>query len=522
MYFCIMLFNTTQQKDQTQRLTFMNKTIRTILAGAIAATTITLAACTDETHNTFDRMLVELAAEDATIDNADWARITSFIDSHKAKMSEFYNGDSMDTEKVKAYISDMFAQRRPPLEIMFTGVGASNHIKVNFYLERSGSMTAYDTPQGDGRFKAAIVKLLNSMPSEGDDGKIFVVNSTITPYPKGLSSFIADNNIFEATKGLGDASYTDFARIFDTILNNTSQDDLSILVTDMIYSTRAMQGVNPQKVFAEAQGMTNAVFKTSVKNKAMLVIKMNSSYNGLYYPYNSPSKGLAYNGQRPYYIIVVGSNANMARLTKDQNYSTFAQFNKLPGFEQMCLFEAAPIYHPHYSLLLRNDAIRGRFQPVRGQGSQITRVEDMEADANSGDIRLALAVDLGGMLIDKNTLCNKNNYEVSSDDPVKICAITPIKRQDITPAEKKYIGSATHIFVLETKKINHKQEVVIKLRNNLPMWINESSSDDDTNLQAPSFKSTTFALKYLLGGIYDSYQRNSSGEGHFEIKLEME
>lgn len=88
MYFCIMLFNTTQQKDQTQRLTFMNKTIRTILAGAIAATTITLAACTDETHNTFDRMLVELAAEDATIDNADWARITSFIDSHKAKMSE--------------------------------------------------------------------------------------------------------------------------------------------------------------------------------------------------------------------------------------------------------------------------------------------------------------------------------------------------------------------------------------------------------------------------------------------------
>lgn len=146
----------------------------------------------------------------------------------------------------------------------------------------------------------------------------------------------------------------------------------------------------------------------------------------------------------------------------------------------------------------------------------------MEADSNSGDIRLALAVDLGGMLIDKNTLCNKNNYEVSSDDPVKICAITPIKRQDITPAEKKYIGSATHIFVLETKKINHKQEVVIKLRNNLPTWINESSSDDDTNLQAPSFKSTTFALKYLLGGIYDSYQRNSNGEGHFEIKLEME
>lgn len=73
---------------------------------------------------------------------------------------------------------------------------------------------------------------------------------------------------------------------------------------------------------------------------------MNSSYNGLYYPYNSPSKGLAYNGQRPYYIIVVGSNANMARLTKDQNYSTFAQFNNLPGFEQMCLLRQLPFTTP--------------------------------------------------------------------------------------------------------------------------------------------------------------------------------
>ena len=41
------------------------------------------------------------------------------------------------------------------------------------------------------------------------------------------------------------------------------------------------------------------------------------------------------------------------------------------------------------------------------------------------------------------------------------------------------------------------------MRNNLPTWINESSSDDDTNMQAPSFKSTTFALAQKYDRLID-------------------
>jgi hypothetical protein len=58
-------------------------------------------------------------------------------------------------------------------------------------------------------------------------------------------------------------------------------------------------------------------------------------------------------------------------------------------------------------------------------------------------------------------------------------------------------------------------------------WIGESNSDDDTNLSGTKFSKTTFGLKYILGGIYDSYRRTSVNSGwgepcYFKIKLILE
>ena len=289
----------------------------------------------------------------------------------------------------------------------------------------------------------------------------------------------------------------------------------------MIYSTKNMAGVNAQKVFAEAQGMANAVFKSEVKDKGMLIVKMNGSYSGPYYSYNSPG-GQSYTGRRPYYIVIVGANDIIARLTKDNNYAAFSRLNELKGYENMYLFETDDVYKPYYSLLLSNDDIRGRFTPERGQESQIKNLEDVEVDRNSGDIRLALAVDLSGMLIDESYLTDKKNYRIESDDKVEILQIRKIDQKDITPAEKKYIGKATHIFVLGSDGINHDQKVEIKLMNRLPYWVEESSSDDDTNVGVAGFSTTTFGLKYLLQGIYDSYRKHSEKEPYyFEIDLEF-
>ena len=498
----------------------MKNIIYPIICLILTVCVLSVSGCGNSNKKEFNRLLLTLAESDRTIDNNDWKKIESSITSAKENFEEFYEDGRLDTEKVKIYIEEFFKNRRPSIEVSFVGTGSDGRISAKFYLERSGSMVPYDAANGDGRFKAAIVRMLNSLPNE-DNNKIYVVNSSIKEYPQGVRKFLADNNIFEATRSIGDASYTDFAVIFRDILDHTATNEVSILVTDMIYSTKNMNGINPQKVFAEAQGMINSVFKNNVKDKSMLIIKMNSSFNGMYYSYDSPS-GKRYDGQRPYYIVIVSNKENIARLTQDSSYSTFCQFKEMDGYENEYLFETSEIYSPHYSLLMSYPDIKARFRPEKGQTSQITEIEDVEPEKGTSSIQLVVAADLGGMFIDDSYLSDKRNYVVESDDDINIKAIMTIDRQHITPAEKKYAEKATHVFVLETKKITTDQDVRIRLKNALPQWVEQSSSDDDANIAAPEFAGTTFGFKYIMKGIYESYSKNAEeGPYYFTLKLKL-
>lgn len=452
---------------------------------ALLALTLSVASCGNGSRKEFNKLLLELADADQTIDGNDWQKIADFLDRNKAHFKEFYDHGQIDVDDVEDYISDFFEHRRPSKHIAFQGIGAKQPT-FHIYVERSGSMTPYDSRDGDGSFRAAIMALQNNLPG----------TATID--------------------SVGEKGYTNFQQIFDQILNRTNEDQVSILVTDLIYSVKDMQGVNPQRVFSEIEGMTNAVFKSEVKNKSMLVVRMMGSYNGPYYSYDNSVKPFA--GRRPYYIIIVASNTNMVRLTHDATLRTFADMERMRGYDNMCLMTANDIYKPYYSFLLSNRDVRGRFRPKRGQDTQIRSLTGVEPDRNSGDIQLALAVDLSHLFIDQRYLTDVSNYEVKADEDVRIKEIRKIEKADMTPAEKKYLGTATHIFVLQAASIGHGQEVEIKLLNRMPQWIGAASTDNDLTPDA----NTTFGLKYLLGGIYDSYNRNADDHNYFELELELD
>lgn len=459
----------------------MKKTITITLLGLAL-----LCGCTSGAKRDFNRLLVELAADDGTIDGHDWEQITAFLDKQKAHFKDFYDDGKLDTDDVEEYITDFFAHRRPPKEIRFTGIG-NDRMSFRIYIERSGSMTAYDSPKGDGSFRAAIMALQNALP-----GKV-------------------------RADSVGEKGYTDFRKIFDDLLNNTPESQVSIMATDLIYSVRDMQGVNPQKVFAEMQQMTDAVFKGSATKKAMLIVRMMGSYNGPYYSYDNSVK--RYDGQRPWYIIIVGSDDNMRRLTTDPALRTFASLESLRGYDGMCLLTKDDIYSPHASFLLSGGDVRGRFRPERGQQEQILRLNDLAPDRDSGDLQLALAVDLGNMLIDKDYLTDKANYDIVSDGDITLKEIRPIKKGDISAAEKKYAGTATHLFILNVKNVGRDDEVELRLRNELPRWVTTGSTDNDMR---PDSR-TTFGLRYLMQGIYDSYARNNDDKpAYFEIEMHLD
>ncbi len=452
----------------------------------LLALTLTLGSCGNGAKKEFNKLLVELADKDQTIDGNDWQQIADYLDRNKTHFKDFFDNGQLDVDDVEDYIEDLFEHRRPSKKITFTGIDGKQP-SFHIYLERSGSMSPYDSKDGDGSFRAAVMALQNNLP-----GKATV-------------------------DSVGEKGYTDFRQIFDQILNRTSDDQVSILITDLIYSVKDMQGVNPQRVFSEIEGMTNAVFKREVKRKSLLVVRMTGSYNGPYYSYDNSCKPFA--GRRPYYIIVVASNDNMVRLTHDPAFRTFADMERMRGYDNMCLMTVDDLYKPYCSFLLSNDDVRGGFRPERGQDNGVRSLKDIRPDRNSGDVQLALAVDLSHLFVDRRYLTDVHNYVVEADDDVRIKEIRPIGKRDITPAEKKYIGTATHIFVLQTASVSHGQEVEIKLLNRLPKWIAASSTDNDITPDG----TTTFGLKYLLGGIFDSYNRNANDDNtYFELELELD
>lgn len=473
----------------------------------------------------FNSLLGKLANKDRTIDSEDWQQIVEFIDANKADLDEFYADGNLDNAAVQEYIVEHFKNRRNPIEVQFEGLGAAKpYLTVKFYLERSGSMTPYDAKDCNGEFKSAIVKLLNSLPGEDSDNTLYVVNSEVNKYPEGIKQFIHANNIFESTKGMGDASFTDFGLIFDEILNKNKSGEISVLVTDMIYSPKDAAGINPNKVFAEAQGIVSNVFKSKVTSKSMLVLKMSSSYSGPYYPYNVQSKGVPYKGNRPYYIVMVGDNADIARLSSEEKYADFIDFKNLKGFQNLYLFDASGVYTPYYCFLLKSKDSRGEFRTPHGQGEQITSLEKVKKDRKSDDIQLALGINLNNMFIDQDYLADPSNYVVESSVPVKIKSIRPIdENTDLSVNQNSLRGRMSHVIVLSTEKAVRNEEVTIKLLNKLPGWVEKSSSDDDTNLGAATFPTTTFGLKYIMNGIYDSYKKLANGTQpvYFTIKLKL-
>ena len=400
-------------------------------------------------------------------------------------------------------------------------------LSVNFYLERSGSMIPYDSPQGSGEFKDAIVSLLNALPMEGDgaDVRLFVVNDGVYDYPQTFREFIADKDVFATTQGIGDATYTDFGQILDSLFVHSGDNDISILASDMIYSTKDVGVVNTGKIFSEARAVTQNIMKTEGDGKSVVLVKLNASFVGTYYPYNNAA-GVKYDGMRPYYLLIVGRDECINRMMTDERYAKFSKLQELNGFEQMMLFCGSDRYNPYYSLVQNDNDMKGRMRTDRrrNEGDGIHAVTDVEGDRESGELQMVVAADMGNMFIADSYLTNPENYIVEADDSVEITGIEPIEHADITPNNRDVLQKATHRIILKMPRMTHDQEVRISLRNQFQQWITDSSSDDDSRPDAsdPQFASTTFSLRHLMQGIYDSYaNRENRGLNYFTITLNL-
>ena len=412
----------------------------------------------------------------------------------------------VDHKKMAEFIEGIGSHLRPPMHWDTRPYGGVDDLSLTVYFERSGSMVPYDQRGGGGQLKKAVNDLINHFPA-GSKVDINIVNDGIYPYQHTVDEFLKDRDIYQSTAGVGDAAYTDFQLIFNKILEAQKPGNVSVLVSDLIYSPQDTRGVSPDKIFNEENSLATRVF-ARYKGKSVVVQQFMGDYSGKYYPYNN--EPFNYSGKRPFYLVIIADNDVMDQLAQDKRYRGVLDAPEVRNSYRFNQGEATVdcLVLPEW----KDNA--GRFRVKHGEGIVLTKCD---GDRQTGKLCFTLAANLGGLLKDDALLTDAANYDVQSIDGYTL-TVQPIDQSMVTANNKEYLEGMTHLLTLVGDLKSPRDEVHISLRNELPAWVSQSSSDNDTSTGG-SFSTTTLGLKQLLGGMFDAMR---GGSNLFDVTIQLQ
>ncbi len=433
--------------------------------------------------------------------------LCSIVTDNPAKYGDFLTPEGkVDHKKMSDFIDQIGSHLRPPMHWNTRPYGGVDNLSLSVYFERSGSMVPYDQREGGGQLKKAVNDLINHFPA-GSKVDINIVNDGIYPYQHSVDEFLKDRDIYQSTSGIGDASYTDFQLIFNKILEAQQPGNVSVLVSDLIYSPKDTHGVSIDKIFNEENSLATHVF-ARYKGKSVVVQQFMGDYSGKYYPYNGVP--FEYSGKRPFYLVIIADSDVMDQLAQDKRYSGVLDS---PEVRHSYRFNQGTS-EVECRVLPEWKDNAGRFRVKHGDGIALSKCD---GDRQTGKLCFSLAANLGGLLKDDALLTNPANYEVSSIDGYTL-TVQPIDQSMFTANNKEYLEGMTHVLTLLGDLKSPRDEVHISLRNELPEWVHQSSSTSDTSAGS-SFATTTLGLEQLLGGMFDAMKGGSS---LFDVTIQLQ
>ena len=297
-------------------------------------------------------------------------------------------------------------------------------------------------------------------------------------------------------------------KIFNDILAAQRPGNVSVLVTDLIYSPADTRDVSVEKIFNEENSLATRIFK-QYKGKSILVHQLMGDYQGKYYPYNN--QPFNYSGQRPFYLLVIADTPVMDAMAANADYSQFMQPAALRNSYRFNQAEATV----NYCVVPDWIDNAGRF---RIDHRDPTRLTKCEGDKTTGIMCFSIAVDLSNMHKPSQFLAEAANYQLQSTSAFTM-KVQPVVQSMITGNNRAYLDGKTHLITLTGKLTEPRDEIIISLANDFPAWIEQSTAQSDVNPSASDFATTTLGLKEFLGGIASAF---GTGGKYTTIKLHLE
>ena len=378
---------------------------------------------------------------------------------------------------------------------------------INAYIENSGSMAGYVSGYSD--FKDAVGDYLTNItisPDLPDSLNLFFINQSVQRIGYNI------NNYLSILTNSCNASTSDIAQLFQKVLSLSDDDKISIFVTDGIFSPD--KGKNAHEYLKQQQkDIKEAVAKHLQKypNTAIAVYQLSSNFNGIYYNCNDAQKKI--NAKRPYYIWVIGSIQNIAKLKMSAFEKNFKgggiqhSFTLLPSLDKTVDYE-----------ILQNPKI-GSFEKIKGKNTVKTHIQKLQKASNGkneGIFGFYIGMDLSmfQLLLSDEYLMSANSYarlinkQINNDYYIEI--------EHNTNQNNNY----THNMKLTTEKIV-TGELEIILRSQMPQWVYDINDDEGLDIFKDDAVDKTFGIKYLVEGVYEAYNIMRGNDIYTTMKFNL-
>lgn len=391
--------------------------------------------------------------------------------------------------------------------------------KVNVFLENSGSMNGFINEKSG--FQDAFQRLTVLLKHHYEEENLFMnyINTKIHPRPVPSNVDLLDfaeqlvkPNQF---KTVGNVGSTDLNNIIEMVLQETDKNEISILISDCIYSISGSGTTESMLASCKNKTMSHFLDKSKTfPDLSTLVAAMNSSFSGNYWDYKHPSGKASQmlSCSRPYYICVLGSSAAVKDFNEKINVA------ELNGYSDRLLLTNVDRLNVVYSTLATSYKV-GQFR--------------MKSENTLSDVRkdrynnwgFAIAANLSSLPMTAAEKENVANYETSNQNYL-VTQIIPIEANHpgISPNDKAIIQkiNATHLICVANSGPLSPINLQIKIKNTLPVWVHDNSSVDDTGIGIDQEEQNrTFGLEYFIKGIFDAYRENTPDKDYLET-LEVE
>ncbi len=468
--------------------------------------------------DTFQEQSLDFAKNDQRIDQQEYETLVVGIgnsDDRRFQSLKTENGE-VDHAKVAAYLKKYFDAKGTNValtDIWQAGAGTSDAgtFNVSVFLENSASMDGY-VDANSTAFKATMLDLLTNLENypATDTLNLNYINSTIIPVKAAasktdVSDFYQNLNRGNFKSQGGKRGSSDIGEILSQILNQQKSGELSVLISDFVFSPG---GQNAVRYLEGQRSQIRSEFvaaRRSNPDLSVAILQGQAQFEGTYYDRNDKPHAQL-NATRPYYLWLIGTAAQIQSVLD----SKILEQTRNGFINKLVIQPASEATQPPFKIQYRPRI--GEFDSKSLAQGVISDAQAARDDRNKGVFEFNVAVNFSEGMQDAGYFLDSANYKIN--DPKY-----SLKAKPITDQNDVSLRGFTHLLTLRTTDLKD-EKLQIDVVGKVPGWVYASSSEDDTQIEtAAEEENKTFGFSYLVEGVSDAFYPRSQANPLYTIPL---